>query len=111
MENESVKPNIAVMEYRQTNTERNLESLTSLVTTLSGTVRVTHESVLVLQQSISSLSKIQEEHAKDIEIIKTDKIKVKGGWIVLSFLGGLFVAGAGIGIFILEAMKELKGKL
>ncbi len=86
--------NIALHNYRIENLEKNMAALTTNVLTLADTVRVTNAAVRTFHDTQEAQAKVIEAHAEEIALNRSDKAKIKGGWIALSFLVGFLASGA-----------------
>ena len=80
-------------DYRIQNLEKNMGALTENVLTLADSVRVTNTAVRTFHDTQEQQAKIISEHAAEIERQKADRQKIKGGWMAVSFLGGVVVTG------------------
>ena len=67
----------SVIEYRQINTERNLEALTKVVTGIAETARVMNLSLALMQDAQKRQGEELERHAVALEETKMDKQGIK----------------------------------
>ncbi len=97
--------------YRIEHLEGQLKTLTENGLALTENVRVTNAAVRTFHDTQVEQSKRIEEHDKIIGEFNLTRANIRWGWNILSFIGGAAASAAIIGGFLLEAMKQMKGKL
>ena len=95
----------ALCELRHMEVSRSIDRLEECLMLLSKTVQTTHDTVLLMQQTIASQVKIQEVHSTEISTLKDSATKMRGGWWMLTTCTSILVGFAGLAATIYKVFK------
>ena len=101
---------IALLQYRQEQTEKNLRTLTDTVTGMAHTAQVVNSSLMLMQDHYNRLQRTQEEHGAVIEQVKMDRGNAKSIWWFVGTIGGAAVGLIAIAGAAIEIVKHLAEK-
>ncbi len=91
IEREKNSSNLAVVESRVVNMEKVVENLAHALDALRGIASDLGSAIKLLQQSQEDSHMDRMAIRADVELLKTDKSVMRGGWIALCVIGTVFL--------------------